>query len=297
MKTTSLIFSFLATASFCQAAVHTYTDSTWSFRQVITDEAGVDVDGNDKFNNTANWEVNTSLWEDDSVDDQFGIGWTARHLIAPHGEGAAALWVLGNFVVNAENYAAGNGHELNWNGGPIRHGDHADVFAAKLTFDLTESRFDWDQVTKYTFVFVGKHIVNPYDCVYASSVMTGQNQVPSNDSTAHANLIFDTTYSSQTFGITMGVMGISRDQIIGARLYRGVKGQQGTPIADIAPGQAFVPTGHNSCSLTLENLPFSFQYAKDLTAGRLYVSIMTQRYPNGEIRGQLKPMKQAFPLH
>jgi len=295
MKFINLI-SLIAVATIGHAAVQTYADDTHSFRQVITDDLGVDTESGDSFKNKANWEVNTNVSEVDDIDDALAFGWAARHLVAPHFEGANPVWCIGNFDVNAENYSDGKGHELNWNGGPIRHGEHADVFAAKLTFNLTESTFDWDQITKYNFVFVGKHITQPYECVYATTSMTGTNQVPGNDSSGNGNLIFDYSYATQSFGISLAVSGIAREQVIGARLYRGLKGQQGTPIADIAPGQWFISTGHNSCALMIDNITFPFQYMKDLAAGRLYVNLMTQQYPNGELRGHLKQMKLPMSL-
>ncbi|MBV6457324.1 MAG: hypothetical protein HONBIEJF_00432 [Fimbriimonadaceae bacterium] len=278
-------------------AVHTYSDTAFAYKQVITDDGGVDIDITNVFNNNAAWEVNTTVTEDDSVDDNLLISWYARHNTGPHGEPPNAVAWIGSFDINAEDYAEAKGHQVTAWGGPIRHGDHADKFQARVVFDVTESTFDWDQIIRYSYVNIGFHTENVYEWRPFDSTLLGSKTIPGNDSNAHGNLLFDYKPLAQTYGVTMGVVGISRDRIIGTRMYVGLPGQNGTPIADVAPGSMFQPQGQNSCALLLSNQPFPVQYAQYLSKGMIYLVIHTQSYPNGEIRGHLKPSRSLNTLN
>lgn len=268
------------------AIKHTYRDTTSAFRQTITDPTGVAEDDHNAFNNMANWEVNTSVSETDQVNDELLIGWVARHLNPPHGEGPNPVGYLDDIRIDADDYAEGKGYTVTRTH-VMGHGDHFDKFIARVTFDVT-STVGVDQITNWTFVFVGAHTETIYGQIDLTTTLVSSNSVPPNSSPAVGNCVLDYDNLTGRFGVSIAINGISNTQILGATLNIGPPGQNGTPIANLGSRSDWLDMDNGSTCLMLDTLQTQPQLAALMKRGMVYVNVMTTNFPQGEIRGHLK---------
>jgi hypothetical protein len=296
-RITTIFMTSVALATTATAAVHTYKDTPFDFMQTITSDAGVANDASNAYRNLANWEVNTTVTEEDGVDDELSIGWNARHVNAPHGELPQDKFVVGNLTVDGEKEDPVVGGTKDWSAGPVRHGDHFDKFQAQVVYTVESGFWDWDQITKYSFVLIGFHTDDPCEYRNFKSTQTGDNMVPRTPSEAHGNTLFAYNTLTNTYSINMAVVGTDSSRLIGLRMYIGMPGQQGTPIADIAVGEDFQIRGPKESVLMLDHRPFPIQYLHFLNKGMIYLVLHTERYPNGELRGQLKEGRNLSFIH
>ncbi|MBS1715826.1 MAG: CHRD domain-containing protein [Armatimonadetes bacterium] len=265
---------------------HAYRDTTAAFRQAITDPTGVADDDFDAYSDSANWEVNTNVTETDQVNDELLIGWLARHLIPPHGEGPNALGYLDEIRVDADDYAQGKGYSVT-RSHVIGHGGHFDKFLARATFDI-ESTFGVDQITNYSFVFVGAHTDTIYGEVGLDTTLVSSKVVPPNASPTVGNCLLTYDNATGRFGVSIAVTGLAYHQITGATLNIGPPGQNGPPIGELGRPGDWTDMQSQSTCLQLDDLSTQPLLLGLVRKGLVYVTVMTQNHPLGEVRGQLR---------
>lgn len=267
------------------AVVHSYKDTTFAFRQTITDPFGVAANNFNAFNNSANWEVNTTCNATDGFNDQLNIGWFAKHMVPPHGEGPNALGYIDGFDVDADKYPTGSFKLQTQH--TMGHGSHFNHFVARLLFDVT-SNFGSDQITSYNFVFVGGHTDSWYQQIYLETTLVSTNVVPPTNSLAKGNCITNYNNTTGQIGVSVGINGISKNQVLGATLHLAPPGQNGQAIANLGGSGVWDDMGQNSASLMFDFgqlQPFFYPFLKK---GLVYIVVSTVAHPQGEIRGQLR---------
>lgn len=114
--------------------------------------------------------------------------------------------------------------------------------------------------------------------------LDSKQQVPANDSTATAACrVTLGTYPGSTLIVACDYSGLSSG-LTHAHVYAGSVGETGSLVADLDP-----PTGSLSGQFEkLAGLPIGS--LSPFLHKRVYVSLHTGNYPDGEIRGQLKPI-------
>ena len=108
-----------------------------------------------------------------------------------------------------------------------------------------------------------------------STALTGDNEVPPNDSDAQgiATLLFNE--NTGKFNLSVSYSGITATD---AHIHKGGVGES---------GPAVFPIPVTASPLVLTNVDLTAQQEADLKNGLYYVNIHSAEYPNGEIRGQL----------
>jgi hypothetical protein len=111
-----------------------------------------------------------------------------------------------------------------------------------------------------------------------SSFLNGLKEVPPNVSMATGTGTFTLTSNGLQYDITL--KGLSGSVITGGHFHRGAAGVSGPVVEPIT-----VNTGTLRATGTWTDLTTGER--DDLLAGRIYVNIHTNAYPNGEVRGQV----------
>lgn len=288
--------AFTMSGALCNLATavqHAYRDTTAAFRQTITDPTGVVADDHNAFNNTANWEVNTSVSETDQVNDELLIAWLAKHLVPPHGEGPNAVGYLDDIRVDADDYVQGKGYTVT-RSHVLGHGSHFDKFLARATFDV-ESTFGVDQITNYSFIFVGAHTETIYGEVDLETTLVSGKVVPPNSSPSVGNCVMSYDNATGRFGVSVAINGIAYHQITGATLNISAQGQNGPPIGELGRPSDWTDMQSQSTCLMLDTAQSQPMLLGLVRKGLVYVTVMTQSHPQGEIRGQLRPVVSSVP--
>lgn len=116
-----------------------------------------------------------------------------------------------------------------------------------------------------------------------SAALSGTSEVPPNDSdvTGYATVVLASNQLSMTAYISYTGELSGTEQA--AHIHRGAPGVAGPPIITLPTGNPKTITG----TLTLSD-------SADLLAGNLYVNIHSDGFPDGEIRGQLRPTSACF---
>jgi hypothetical protein len=108
----------------------------------------------------------------------------------------------------------------------------------------------------------------------------GANQVPvvSSGGAANAQFYFDDETNELTYSV--GITGVSSDEVTGAQIQRGAAGEAG-PVAYTLADEGFTQiTG---------SLDLSADDVDALMAGGLYLNVLSVDFPEGFARGQLLP--------
>jgi hypothetical protein len=121
--------------------------------------------------------------------------------------------------------------------------------------------------------------------------LTGVEEVPPNKSTATGKGTF-WVHADRTIN---GVVETSGVEATAAYIYVGDRGKVGTPAIELArtssdgpAAMEHTPVSGASWSLA-RNARFSDEQYRAFLAGQTYVNVHSARYPDGEIRAQLKP--------
>ena len=149
-----------------------YRDSQERFRLRVL---GGDFDSNDTHPGTRGeeWEISYRIEEDAGwVNDVLSISGTAQHIEPPHGEGRNDNTWEFSIIADANQLITGVNDPSNppdgatedqkkaleglLKTGKVKHGDHWDTFAAKLTLTI-ETTAVFDDITTYTLVVQGIH--------------------------------------------------------------------------------------------------------------------------------------------
>jgi hypothetical protein len=111
-----------------------------------------------------------------------------------------------------------------------------------------------------------------------SSILNGVKEVPPNVSMATGTGTFTLTSNGLQYDLTL--KGLSGSVITGAHFHRGAAGVAGPVVEPITINTSTLRTTGTWTDLTAGE-------RDDLLAGRIYVNVHTNAYPNGEIRGQV----------
>ena len=113
------------------------------------------------------------------------------------------------------------------------------------------------------------------------AVATGGEVIPTVSSSLRIpiHLVFDVPTNELRY--SLNVTSGNENEILYVTLHRAASGKNG-PVAMTLVHGAFSATG----AVTLSEVD-----RKNLTAGELYISIATKKFPRGELRAQLRPAK------
>ncbi len=130
---------------------------------------------------------------------------------------------------------------------------------------------------------------------YYKAAITGKMEVPTVKTTARGMVTFEPTADGKELKYKLTVKGIK--DVTAAHVHFGKKGESGPPVVGLFSGpekkgkfSGTLATG----TITDKDLtgPLSGKtvedLVKDIRGGELYVNVHTDKYPDGEIRGQLK---------
>jgi len=134
-------------------------------------------------------------------------------------------------------------------------------------------------------------------------LLSGDQQVPPNDSNAigAGQIVFDS--DNQTFDLSLAIFGIGLDDLMNVgpnstpvHIHMAPPGSNGPIVIDVGFFASFQQQGLG-LTLDIEDVPFGGQQGNvfsdiddniaALQQGNLYVNIHTSDFPGGEIRGQL----------
>ena len=118
----------------------------------------------------------------------------------------------------------------------------------------------------------------PSSVTFSTTMLNGAKEVPPNASMATGTGTFTLTSSGLQYDITL--KGLSGSVITGAHFHRGAVGVSGPVLEPISFNTTTLRATGTWTDLTAGE-------RDDLLAGRVYVNVHTNAYPNGEIRGQL----------
>ena len=125
--------------------------------------------------------------------------------------------------------------------------------------------------------------------------LTGREEVPpvSTDAFGSANFVFNDDFTRLRFRLVVNDL----EKFTAAHIHLGMRGQNG-PVVIFLFGPVTrgisVNTGVVTGTITEDDLvgPLQgmslFELAKQMHAGNTYVNAHTERYPDGEIRGQIR---------
>ena len=113
--------------------------------------------------------------------------------------------------------------------------------------------------------------------------LTGQNEIPANNSTAIGKLTGSLSNNKTKFDFIIRTNGLTNIKSIS--LHLDYSTGTGTVVKTIPINQ-----DSNVWAATDTNNPLTSELAQALCSGRIYVNISTTKFPNGEIRGQIQPM-------
>lgn len=269
------------------AATEKYVETTSRFRQMICDPFGVSATTRYAFPNGTAWQVATGIDVKDAFNDEMYWSFSGLHRIGPHGEIGGKPFV-GQFLVNADDYAQGNGHVVSQEDA-FKHEAHWNKYAARLMFDTT-SNFGSDQITSYNYVLMGIHTTDAKEILNLESSIASTNVVPPSGDLASGNLLSQYNTRTNQYGITILVNKISRNQILGVSLNYGPPGQNGQQIGYIGTSYDWKQVGQYSASLSIDGF-FNQQFQPALRQGMLFVKVHTILHPQGAIRGRLQVMQ------
>lgn len=150
------------------------------------------------------------------------------------------------------------------------------------------------------------------DIIEYNFYLSGEQEVPPNDTHAvgAAQLLYDT--DDQTFDLDIMVFGIALDDLLGVgpnnspvHIHMAPPGSNGPIVIDLGFISSFVDDGQGIRYQVSGEL-FGGTYGDissdpndneaALFAGNLYVNIHTEDYPSGELRGQIVPTPATFTL-
>ncbi len=110
--------------------------------------------------------------------------------------------------------------------------------------------------------------------------LNGNNETPANSSTATGTATFKFDPNTNMLSGTISFSGFTTP-VTGVFINMGAEGNSGSVVFTVESTGGFTsPIMWNSPALTTKQID-------DLVGGNYYVNIVTQGFPNGEIRGQL----------
>jgi CHRD domain len=155
------------------------------------------------------------------------------------------------------------------------------------------------QLRGYVHGSVGIHVFKEGPGSGFRAILSGEKQVPGNNSMAVGVVPMALDESDSTFTMLLMVHGITPDQLTAANICVGSEGQGGKPIVDLGPASAWQPWPDGSgMTRVLVREPFPQEFLNELKTGQTYVSLATRHLPHGQIRGQLDavPIESAQPM-
>ncbi len=117
----------------------------------------------------------------------------------------------------------------------------------------------------------------PVPNLTVSAVLSGANEIPSNNSTATGAVTGD--YNEEKNILKLNITYTGLDSLTGWHIHRGGVDTTGPVVIDF--GTTFTSPFSFTDTLTTTQ-------EEELKAGLYYVNIHTKDFPNGEIRGQLE---------
>ena len=232
------------------------------------------------------WEVHTVLLEDNDTlaNDYIAVSTFARHTSGPHTEAANPAGVSLSADVHGEDT------DLKWisiigDGITISHESHYNLFDAELLARLSHF-LGIDQITGYIWMTGGMHTDDPNTgfSVYAS--LTSTEVVPPHDGESFGGLMLQYDRNTQLAIVSLPVADMMPDQILGAELYLGPPGVNGSFLLSLGTGLDFTALGTSDSMLYTRDVLIPTAVIDELLAGNVYALLRTQQYPNGELRGQ-----------
>ena len=137
----------------------------------------------------------------------------------------------------------------------------------------------------------------PRDTRVFEATLAGRNAVPrtASDATGGLYAVLDglTLVVAGTFEGLEGNLDLSGDG--GVQLRRGTPGEEGEPLFELLPALAAGTPRSGSFGAGNNQLSLTPSQRDDLFAGRLFVAIDTEAYPEAEIRGHLVPSLNVMP--
>lgn len=128
--------------------------------------------------------------------------------------------------------------------------------------------------------------------------LTGREEVPPvrTDAFGSANFVFNDDFTRLRFRLVVNDL----EDFTAAHIHLGMRGQNGPVVAFLFGPVTHginVNTGVVTGTITEDDLVGPLQgmclidLAKQMSAGNTYVNAHTERYPNGEIRGQIRQVQ------
>jgi CHRD domain-containing protein len=143
-----------------------------------------------------------------------------------------------------------------------------------------------------------------------SAVLTGDNEVPPVNTDAAGRIKLTTNSQQNALDYELSISNLN-GIVTGAHIHRGSVGTNGPIVADlknIGGASAYASAGNGGSAMTSTSIggtitsadlkgPLSGKQISDLIRliqdGKAYVNVHTDQKPNGEIRGQLKPLSTS----
>ncbi len=127
-----------------------------------------------------------------------------------------------------------------------------------------------------------------------SAKLTGSEEVPPAKTDAKGEATFHMSKDGKGLEYTVTVSGI--ENVTAAHIHTGKKGENGPPVAPLSveKKKGKVSGTIAKGTLSAKDLMGSLKgkslndLAKEIEAGNTYVNVHTEKFPDGEIRGQLK---------
>ncbi len=287
--TVFLLSSLAATAGpigFGKTEVPRYYGQVATHRALV---GAVDVHGLPGLPNQC-WDSPVTLRGVTGVQDRVSALHRARHRVAVcAGEAAPAGWWTPGAISPpprpwGPSFAGVRGkvrHPGPWN--------HDDYFAQVLAVRY------WGaapfKVWGYTFASAGVH--DPDNCTATGGMMQAANVVPPPpyQSESYGTFVLVHDGGTNTFGLSVAVQGIAREQVVDATLCVGPPGVVGMPFFSLGPGMMWEAYDSTSIGRVVTDLFFPPDLVPALQEGNIYLSVCTFENPMGEIRGQIEALE------
>jgi hypothetical protein len=123
--------------------------------------------------------------------------------------------------------------------------------------------------------------------VFLASLDAAQEvQTPPVDSPGVGSTILAFDDLTNSFDLTLGGVGLTT-QIVAAHFHRAPFGMNGPIVKDLGVPASFAQDDGYAFHAIYLNAAAGGLLLTDLLAGNIYVNVHTQRFPDGEVRGQL----------
>ncbi len=116
--------------------------------------------------------------------------------------------------------------------------------------------------------------------------MFGTNVVPPVDTVGWGFFRFFWNEDRSAADVTVDIKGLAGDAVISADIHRGAQGTNGPVVKHLADGGYIVTAAH---------VTFTKAELQEMIAGNWYISLKTEKHPDGELRGQIHPPADFLP--